>query len=199
MKSMNNQKGTTSLLIVVLIGLTVGGYLVFTNYSNNRIKLAPIQNSQTLQPTPTPFFNASVSPSPKPQNLIEFGKIEVGDVLSGLKVKSITPVNKDLGMSAKNFRVTFSGKTTISGKYIIDDKKDYFKETYVYFEPDTSTAQLPYVNRLIIFFSDQEKAIEKLSAYGKSGNITIEIDNYSTYTYPSEGFSGKADLVRIVK
>lgn len=50
---MNRQKGIAPILIVLLIALTVGGYLLYQNQS----KPAPVQ--QATQPTPTPDETAS--------------------------------------------------------------------------------------------------------------------------------------------
>lgn len=50
-----SQKGQIQVLIVVLVVglLALGGYLVYTNYSNNRIKL-PAATQFTPQPSPSP-------------------------------------------------------------------------------------------------------------------------------------------------
>lgn len=48
---MDKQKGLAPILIVFLIAAAVGGYLVYTNYSNNRNKIV---SQQTVQSTPVP-------------------------------------------------------------------------------------------------------------------------------------------------
>lgn len=47
-----NQKGLAPILIVILIAVALGGYLLYSNYSNNRTKINPLQ--PTTQATPVP-------------------------------------------------------------------------------------------------------------------------------------------------
>lgn len=47
-----SQKGLAPILIVFLIALAVGGYLIYSNYSNNRTKFPPTQQ-QITQPSPS--------------------------------------------------------------------------------------------------------------------------------------------------
>ncbi len=58
------QKGFAPILIVLLIAvLAIGGYFVYTNYSNNEIKTS--QNVQTTQtPTPTAKLESTSSATP---------------------------------------------------------------------------------------------------------------------------------------
>ena len=48
-----NQKGHV-LLVVLLIAVAIGGYLLYTNYSNNRSKVTTSVVQQTTQPSPSP-------------------------------------------------------------------------------------------------------------------------------------------------
>lgn len=55
---MNKQKGLTPILIVILFAVAVGGYLIYSNYSNSRYKtaqstLAPTSNPESSSPPET--------------------------------------------------------------------------------------------------------------------------------------------------
>lgn len=50
------QKGFAPILIVLLIALGIGGYLIYTNYSNNQTK--PVSNSKATVSSPYPASSA---------------------------------------------------------------------------------------------------------------------------------------------
>ncbi len=59
-----NQKGLAPILIVLIVAALVGGYLIYTNYSNNRIKTVSqhqVSTSQTPQPIPQASSSAETS------------------------------------------------------------------------------------------------------------------------------------------
>lgn len=49
---MNRQKGIAPILIVIIISVAVGGYLIYSNYSNNRTKTTTVPQ-QSIQPSPS--------------------------------------------------------------------------------------------------------------------------------------------------
>ena len=63
---MTNQKGFVPILIVILIALGIGGYLIYTNYSNNRTETA--QPSLISSPSSTQASKTIDEPEFKPLN-----------------------------------------------------------------------------------------------------------------------------------
>ncbi len=193
------QKGFSLPLILLLAALLIfGGVHYFRakyNLKSSPSATVPPASLESTQPS------SSFSPSPEPKNLLHFNSVHVGNSILGFTVKSIKPFNKDLEMSSKNFIVEFSGNATLSGKYTIDDTKSFYTNTVVLFDPDTiSSTKLPYAYSPHIEFKNTDKAVELLSPYGKSGNINLEIENYSSFLLDQSSFGGgSADLVRVVK
>lgn len=52
------QKGLAPILVALLIAVAIGGYLVYTNYSNNRVKPTP-SPKPTTQPSSAPDLTAN--------------------------------------------------------------------------------------------------------------------------------------------
>lgn len=97
-----NQKGLTPLLIVILFSLTIGGYLIYANYSNNRIKTVPPSQpvtSQTPQPTATLPPISNRTPNTKIEHVLISGEysfdIQIPNTYSMKKNENDNSLTKD--------------------------------------------------------------------------------------------------------
>lgn len=144
---------------------------------------------------------SSLKSSQKSSNLISFNTLNKGDEILGFSVVEIKPFNQELSMSEKNFIVKFSGTKTLSGKYFIDDTKRFYMKNVVLFEPDIeSVKELPYIFSPKLEIRNDEVFLNLLNDSKKTGTVSLEISNYSSFYLANSSFGGGiADVISISK
>lgn len=169
--------------------------------------------SQGLDTTNKDFYNQILSTfkftdqnNTNPSNTFDINSVKAGDKIGSLVVKNVEPFNSGYSpISEKNFKITFQGQVTLRGHYSISDGTEMgIGIKGVGFTPDDNSALLlPQELHTMKFgfiksfaFSDYEYSFRMLIPFGKTGDKTIIIDNYTLVSYPSE-VNNTADLIVI--
>ncbi|MDP2812472.1 MAG: hypothetical protein Q8O32_02150 [bacterium] len=121
-------------------------------------------------------------------SLFDVTTAKVGDIVAGMTIKKINPFNSSFSsLTVDNAKVVFSGRATISGKYLYNDMLGQFCIDNI---DANSQIYLPKINgdtRSASFcFSNKEEANSSLKTYQDSDSMTVIMDDYTIISYPSE-------------
>lgn len=115
------------------------------------------------------------------ENVFDVTNAKMGDSISGLEIISISPYKPSFGaISETNAIVGFLGRRIITGKYT--------KQFGQICMNDLENPNLPQIkgdSRDLWFCFEQSDTLSSFFP-NNSGNATVEIDNYTINTYPSE-------------
>jgi len=146
------------------------------------------------------LFAYGVGQEKKQENLFNPDLVKVGDIISGLKISYFKKIESE---DEKIYEIHFKGKKILSGKYEYNDKNDQFwPDSYAFYPDENSIKLLPVMNfdqRMVWFiFSNPRKdeILKKLK--GKTGKVTLEIQDFQIFYYPSE-LANKAFLIQMIK
>lgn len=169
-----NSKGFIPILIAILIAAAVGGYLVFTNYSNNRTR-SQVQNPVVISQTPQPTVKEV---RPDDFNLATAWQM-------GLSTYS----NPQLGLS-------FQYPTSFT--VIINDTSSYpskFKHPSLSLKINTLDVPLEKRQKPGFDFNayDANTMTVHVVQYDNSSNQTL--DNFLSALYSGPGIDGKTPVI----
>ncbi|MBI4779501.1 hypothetical protein HY797_03560 [Candidatus Falkowbacteria bacterium] len=146
--------------------------------------------------------NDNTTDSSIENNIFKLDKIKIGDVVAGMKVKSIKPFDKSFAegaISAYNVKINFEGEAMASGKYEIT-KGEVFKGHACFYPSEKDQLLFPKIegdSPITSFcFDNQDFAIKSLGT--TDSGTTIVFDNYTINLYPSDVWN-TAELVKVIK
>lgn len=132
--------------------------------------------------------------------------VKVGDQIAGMEVVSVDANDpQDTDTQTFSFHGEFSGKKTISGKFIQNEEDALLNDLLIFIVDDAMEHQLPKLendDRYVWFaFKNNEEAIKMYEEnFGEKdeATATIELDHYHIHYAPSDVYN-EATLLRIVQ
>lgn len=204
---MNNRQGIVwaPILIIVATILVAGvsGYFLYkagktdeskntnavVNQTNNNVS-TNLNTNVATNTNQMANSNANASVAQANDNVFDFDKAKVGDMVAGMKIVSIGKYRPDANDNIQpNRKVVFSGRATVTGTYYergisgltLEKLTADSQKKLPRFSDETRSVWFSFTNQATV-----RTALSDLETDGDGKETTVVIDSYTINSYPSE-------------